>query len=276
MDFLYKIENFINALILKLGDKLLALIPARVRAFFADFDQKITKLIAFLKALPAAVKAALPGLKSKALGFNYKESVIEPLKAGLAKYNSGKKEKAGQMKVIFLAPFLLFGQWLQGLSAAQSLLLMFFTGASIISGISIVSSGHRLAVGNEASRTPASVDEVTYDRPNYYKKETKQVTISNFRLPVYIPGVNELRSVDIDVTATTSTREARMFLETKEFELRDHLINEIEPSVADFPLTEEGKDIIKSKLKAELDAFLKFHKINAFVEDVKVVYILAN
>lgn len=276
MDFLYKIENFLNALILKIGEKLLSLVPMKVRAFFRTFDERWSKFLAFIKSFPALLKAAFPGLKSKALGFNYKEAVTDSLKAGLAKYNSGKKEKAGQLKVLLLAPFLIVGQWLSGLSPAHALLLLFFSGASIISGISIISSGSRLIQGNDFGRAPASDEEVSYDRPSYYKKETKQMTISNFRLPVYVPEVNQLRSVDIDFTATTTTREARIFLEKMEFQLRDHLINEIEPSIASFPLTEEGKEIIRHKLKAEVDTFLKEHKVNGFVEDMKVVYILAN
>lgn len=274
MDFLFKLENLINALILKIGARILALIPEKIKAFFERLPELAMKLIAFAKALPAFLKTKLPGLKSWAL--NYKETIIEPLKEGLKKYNAGQKEKAGQMKVIFLAPFLIVSQWLKGLTVPQSLLLMFFTGASVLSGISIISSSSRLMQDQDAGRAPASEDEVSYDRPVYYKKDTKHVTFSNLRLPVYIPEVNQLRSVDIDFTATMSTRESKIFLEKMEFQIRDHLILEIEPSIASFPLTEEGKEIIRHKLARELDFFLKTHKVNGFVEDMKVVYILAN
>lgn len=276
MDFLYKLETIINALILKLGARLLALIPAKVRAFFETFDQRWSKIISFIKALPAFLKEKLPGLKSYAKNFDVKEKLVGPLKEGLAKYNAGQKEKAGQLKVIFLAPFLIVNQWLKGLTVAQSLLLMFFTGASILSGISIISSSSRLMQGQEAGRAPASDEEVPYDRPVYYKKDTKHVTFTNLRLPVYIPEVNQLRSVDIDFTATMTTRESKMFLEKMEFQVRDHLILEIEPSIASFPLTEEGKEIIRHKLTRELNGFLKIHKISGDVEDMKVIYILAN
>ena len=276
MDFLYKLENLINMLILKIGAKLLSRVPAKVIVFFETLGERWRKCISVLKSLPAFLKEKLPGFKSYALNLNYKAIIVEPLKEALNKYNSGQKEKAGQVKVIFLAPFLLMSQWLKGLSAAQSLLLLFLTGASVLSGISIISSGSRLIHGNDSGRAPASAEEVTYDRPSYYKKDTKHFSISNLRLPVYIPGVNELRSVDIDFTATMTTRESRMFLEKMEFQLRDHLILEIEPSIASFPLTEEGKEIIRQKLKSELDLFLRTHKIKGYVEDIKVVYLLAN
>ncbi len=276
MDFLYKLENFLNALILRLGDKLLSFVPVKIRIFFETLPGRCLKIIAFSKTLPALFKEKLPGLKSYAKEFDYKEKILEPLKEGLSKYNAGQKEKAGQLKVIFLAPFLIVGQWLKGLSAPQSLLLLFLSGASVLSGISIISSSSRLVQGDEAGRAPASEEQVSYDRPAYYKKDSKHVTFSNLRLPVYLPEVNQLRSVDIDFTATMSTREGKQFLEKKEFQVRDHLILEIEPSVASFPLTEEGKEIIRQKLTAELDVFLKIHKINGNVEDLKVIYILAN
>lgn len=276
MDFLYKLENFINSLILKLGERLLLLVPPKARVFFETFDERWLKFITFIKALPALLKEKFPGLKSYARNFNFKEKLLKPLREGLAKYNAGQKEKAGQLKVLFLAPCLIVGQWLKGLTVAQSLLLMFFSGASILSGISIISSSSRLMQGQESGRAPASSDEVSYDRPAYYKKDTKHVTFTNLRLPVYVPEVNQVRSVDIDFTATMTTRESKLFLERMEFQVRDHLILEIEPSLASFPITDEGKEIIRKKLSRELNAFLKTHKITGTVEDLKVVYILAN
>ncbi len=116
MDFLYKLENFINALILRIGEKLLSFIPVKIRVFFETFDQRWANFILFIKALPALLKSKVPGLKSYAKDFDYKDKILVPLKDGLAKYNAGQKEKAGQLKVIFLAPFLIIGQWLKGLN----------------------------------------------------------------------------------------------------------------------------------------------------------------
>lgn len=277
MEFLYKIENFLNALLMKLGAFLLSLIPVKIRVYFSTIEARLAAVILFIKNFPSYLKEKLPGLKSYALNFSYKETFVEPLKTALAKYNTGKKEKAGQFKVVLLAPFLLIGQWLQGLTTTQSLILMLFTGGSVLSGLSIISSGHRLMNGqSDGYRAPASTEEVSYERPLYYKKETKHFTLTNLRLPVYIPQVNEIRSVDIDFMATMSTRESKIFLEKFEFQLRDHLILEIEPSVASFPLTEEGKEIIRQKLTSEIDLFVKDHKVHGHVQEMKVVYLLAN
>lgn len=275
MDFLYKIENFLNALILRCGEKLLGLVPLKIRVFFSTIGARWSALVAFVKNFPAFLKSQIPVVKEKLRAFDLKARVIVPLKEAAAKVNGNKKAQAGKMRAIAATPFLLLAHWMQGLSAGQSLLLIFFTCASFLSGISIISSGSRLMHGNEPARAPASA-EVSYDRPAYYKKDTKHVTVTNLRLPVYIPEVNQLRSVDIDFTATMTTRESKQFLEKAEFQLRDHLILEMEPSVASFPLTEEGKEIIRTKIQSEIEVFLREQKVNGYVEDLKVVYILAN
>ena len=276
MDFLNKLENFVNAFLIKLGEKMLSILPARLRDFFGHLDVHFFKLVAFIKALPVFIKGKLPGLKSAAANFNFKEKIVQPLIAAAAKYNSGKKDKAGKFKILFVAPYLVMKEWFHGLTPAQSLLLLFFTGASVISSFSIISSSSLLMKKDDAGRTPASADEVSYDRPDYYKKDQKHFTVSNFRLPVYLPNVNELRSVDIDFTATMTTRESRMYLEKTELQLRDYLIHEIEPSIAQFPLSDEGKEIIRKKIESELNNFLIAHKVQGQVESVKVTYILAN
>jgi hypothetical protein len=174
-------------------------------------------------------------------------------------------------------PFLVVAQWVQGLSPAQALLLLGFSGASILSVIGIGFSGHKLAKNHlDDGRAPASVDEILYERPGYYKKQTRHFEVSNFRLPVYVAQVNEVRSVDIDFTATMSNRNAKMYLEKREFQLRDHLINNIEPSVSSFPLEEEGKEIIRKKVWMEINDYLKENKIEGEVTELKITYVLAN
>ena len=73
-----------------------------------------------------------------------------------------------------------------------------------------------------------------------------------------------------------SNRLSRMKLEKLEFQLRDHLVLNIEPMIAAFPLEDEGKEIIREKLTMEIHDFMKTHNIEGEVKDLKLVYILAN
>jgi hypothetical protein len=285
MGFLEKIETAINRLLFLLGDAIVRLIkrmlPARVQSLYAKLVTWWQLALTWIKELPAKVKTGLPLLiakvKSNLLSFDYKAKILDAYKAGIEQYSNGQPgAKVSNLKKTVLAPFLILGQWLSGLTATQSLVLMGFTAASILSGISIYSTGHRLLNQQSADRTPASVEEVSYDRPDYYKKQNRHVEFTSIRLPVYFANVNEIRSVDIDFTATLSNRLSKLKLEKLEFQFRDHLVLNIEPMVASFPLEEEGKMIIRDKLIKEINEFLISREIDGHVTELKLTYILAN
>jgi flagellar basal body-associated protein FliL len=281
MGLIEKLETLINTLLFKLGELLWKFMPSAVKKFFVLLHAWKTKTISWIKKIPGIIIAfclhTINKFKSSLTTINFKEVFTESYGKALEKYKSSSGS-IRRIKSLFLAPVLVVGKWLQGLSASQALLLMTFTAGSILSVIGIGFSGQKL-VGKhlEADRAPASVEEeITYDRKAYYKKETKHFDMNAFRLPVYIAELNEVRTVDIDFTATLSNRNSRMFLEKHEFQLRDHLILQVEPSVASFPLEEEGKEIIRKKLWAEVSDFLKLHGIEGEVTEMKITYLLAN
>lgn len=282
MGFLEKIENLINLLLIKLGELIVKAIPGPLKTLFAKISGAIQFIILNFKRLPSLAKTFIINLigktKSTAMSIDYKAALVETYKKAMAQYKEKSPQGMSTMKTVFLTPFLMIGQWLQGLSAAQAMLLLTFTGASFLAVIGIGFSGQKLASsGQSADRAPASAEEVVeYQRPEYYKKQTKFFEVTNLRLPVYFAKVNEIRSVDIDFTATLSNRNSRMFLEKHEFHLRDHLILQIEPSVASFPLVEEGKEIIRRKLLVEINDFLKLNEIEGEVTELKITYVLAN
>ena len=282
MNFLEKIENAINFLLIKLGELMLKAIPSPVKRVFAKLGTGCRYLADNFRQLPALTKTFLvvviAKLKSTALAFDYKAALLETHKKAMAQYKEKSPQGMGAMKKLFMTPFLMMGQWLQGLSPSQSLLLLGFSCASILSVIGIGFSGHKLMHGqSESSRSPASAtEEVLYQRPEYYKKQTRFLELTNLRLPVYVANVNEIKSVDIDFNATMTNRNSRMFLEKHEFHLRDHLILQMEPSVASFPLEEEGKEIIRKKLLNEINDFLKINEVDGEVLELKITYVLAN
>lgn len=281
MNLLEKFENFINFLLLRLGELIVKSIPAPLKTLWRKIEGWLGWLAANFKQLPAITKKILitfiGDTKKSAVGFNYKAALQDTYKKAM----SQAKETSpglGKLATLLLTPFLMLGQWMKGLSAAQALLLMSFSTGSVLAVIGIAFSGHKLANNHfDASRSPASVEEaVKYERPDYYKKQTRHFEVTNLRLPVYVAKVNEIRSVDIDFTATMTNRNARVFLEKHEFHLRDHLILQMEPSIASFPLEEEGKEIIRRKLLSEIDDFLKQNEVEGEVLELKITYVLAN
>ncbi len=289
MNFLIKIENFINYLLVRLGEVSIALVLKLIPKKVKTLGQKVASLVRYffthLKEMPALIlkylKIWVGAAKTQLLSFNYKQKILDTYQTALSQYKSKNPETGvNKFKTALMAPFLIISEWLRGLSTIQALLLLSFTAGSFLASVSIFFTGQRL-VSHEMDkyRSPASVEEeVLYERPDYYKKPTRHFDLTNLRLPVYIAEVNGIRSVDIDFTATVSNRKCRMFLEKYEFQLRDHLILHVEPLVASFPLEEEGKEVIRQKLLVEINDFIKSYEGEAegFVTDLKLTYILAN
>ena len=282
MEFLNKIETFINQLLFKLGELILRLVPLPLKKFFLKISHFSTLMIGFLKKSPFILKdraiALIGSAKEVSKSLDIKGALKESYQKAMAQHAAETEGKTSKLKTLLLAPFLVMGQWLQDLNPVQTLVLLTFSGLSILSVIGIGYSGKRLTDSYRgADRIPASVEEVVeYERPDYYKKEQRHYEITNFRLPVYVPQVNEIKSVDIDFTATLSNRNARMFLEKNEFHLRDHLIINVEPSIASFPLEEEGKEIIRKKIWSDVNDFLKLKGVEGEVIELKITYVLAN
>lgn len=281
MKFLEKFENFVNHLLIRLGEQIVKSIPAPLKAFWKKMEGWFIWLAANFKQLPAMAKKFLVlfiiNTKKSAVAFNYKKALLDTYDKALTQAKESSPG-LGKIGTLFLTPFLMMGQWLKGLSATQSMLLICFTMASVLAVIGIGFSGHKIANKHlETFRAPASDEtDVQYERPEYYKKQTKHFEVTNLRLPVYLAKVNEIHSVDIDFTATMTNRNSRLFLEKYEFHLRDHLILQMEPSIASFPLEEEGKEIIRRKLLSEINDFLKQSDVDGEVLELKITYVLAN
>lgn len=278
MSLLEKLENLINHLLIKLGEAMWKAVPAPVKNFFSKIEAWKLFFIAWLKALPSKLKTLISSSAKSAKSLNWKDAFSETYQKAMSQYKEKTSGSVGQFRTLIMTPFLMLGQWLNGLTTTQSALLLMFTAGSFLSVIGIISSGQRMATSySESGRAPASVEEeAKYERPEYYKKQTKHFEVVNLRLPVYVAQVNEIKSVDIDFVATMTNRSSKKFLEKNEFQFRDHLILQMEPSVASFPLEEEGKEIIRKKIIAELNDFLKIHEIEGEVEELKIIYVLAN
>lgn len=278
MGLLEKIENFINGLLIKFGELTWRLCPKHFKIFINQILNLYSLFLLFIKQSPQLL------LKTFKLTFKWVSSKLSFFRRSISENYQKYKEVfkaitppgAGKFKTFLLLPWFLASKWLRGLTAAQTFLLLFFTFGSTLAIIGIGFSGKRVLRQIESSRAPASQEEITYDRPDYYKKQTKHVQITNLRLPVYFAKVNEIKTVDIDFVATMNNRHSKMFLEKHDFQFRDHVILQMEPSVASFPLEEEGKEIIRQKLIKEINLFLIKHNIEGEVLEVKITFVLAN
>ena len=287
MGLLEKLEDLINKLLLHLGEILARVLMKIIPAPVMKVIHKINAGMVWLKNLPMLLVKSAPKLlaytKNLVTGFDFKAKFKETQALAIAQYAKSQENGAAKLtglKKTLLMPFLMMEQWVKGLSMTQTFFLFSFTIASFFAAAGMVYTGNKLYVQYQAAnRAPASVEveeEIKSDRPDYYKRESRLFAVNALRLPVYFANLNQLRSIDVDFSATRSTRMARMKLEKLEFQLRDHLILQVEPMTADFPLVEEGKDILKDKILREINDFMKTNEIEGEVEEVKLTYILAN
>ena len=115
-------------------------------------------------------------------------------------------------------------------------------------------------------------------RPKYFLGEKRQFSLQNIDLPIYVESVNAIRMLTFDFTIESSNRYIASYFSSRENEdlIKDQLNNSIEPIVPSFPLKEEGKRIIKLKIKEEINELVQKLKIKGYIVKVYINNVLAN
>ena len=147
---------------------------------------------------------------------------------------------------------------------------------STITGIGVYNNSSKIAQeAGIVDREPASIERPIEIRPKYYKRNERELLVSNVIVPSYIEGKSSLRKLQIDFTIITSNRYIREYFFDNTYLLEDMLNSKVEPVIPGFPLSDEGKLILKDKIKAELNELLLKMKIKGSVEQIYISSILA-
>jgi len=225
-----------------------------------------------------SLKMKFHGNKQAIKKFPIKEKVAA-WRISLQEEIQKRKHKGFFNKIIpiIFVPLNALLKWMDNLSPAQAVLLIVFTVASFFSSFLVFESSKKIALFEEAGkRSPASIEDEKVQRPYYYKRQTRDFTIMAINIPVYFADLNEYRSVIVDFSIILTNRSSKNYLAKQEQILRDHIIMNVEPTIAAFNLQTEGKEIIRQKIKVEVSEFLKENNVEGDVEEVKITYILAN
>lgn len=149
----------------------------------------------------------------------------------------------------------------------------------ILAGWQIYTIGDNLYLQiAHGGRKPASEFEqksTLKRRPVYYKQETRHYEIKQMRIPVYIEAQNSVKIFEVDVTIEASNRFVRRFFSENENLIRDRMLSTTEPMVHNFPLSDEGKQVMKEKITYELDQFIKENEMNGDVTQIYFTSIVA-
>lgn len=120
------------------------------------------------------------------------------------------------------------------------------------------------------------VIQILKKRPDYYFQSERQITFHNLNLQIFLEDSKRNRQVIITFTVLTSNRST--VLKLKEFEIpaRDHLNMNVEPVILQLPLDDESKEIIKNKIREELQIFLEANNIKGEIVDIYINELLAS
>ncbi len=279
-----KLENSINKKLEKsfsnVSNVVRSATPDKMRQWRGEAVQKLSASATSAMAAPARLGQKLETIK------DHSAEKAQALKLDLSK--NIQKNKSGKLgKFGFVAAIVAALQWailplykkisiffttMQPATLASTIVLV---TVGSIAGIGVYNSSNKIA--EEAGlieRAPAAIEKPD-PRPKYYKRNEKELLISNVIVPSYLEGKNSLRKLQIDFTIISSNRYIREYFFDNSYLLEDVLNSKIEPIVPDFPLGDEGKLIIKEKIKAELNLLLKRMKIEGSIDSIYISSILA-
>ncbi len=277
------LEDLINKLLLSLSlwikGKIISFTPSKVKKSLhqgQELSQK--KKVQFKERVDLLkVKSLETIIHSKQKAEKIKERSLEVVdQARQTDIRSLSFKKILFAIGVFIAPTLK--KWkLWYLSLRPSSIATFVSLATIgtLASVNIYVQSNKIS--EEAKRAPASelveqVDQATAvsRRPAYYKKIEKQFQITNIVLPAYLHSEGPMKKLVIDFTFESSNKYIKEYFWQNPHLIQDTLNSNIEPISINFPLQQEGKIIVKEKIKSEMNGLLKRLKIKG---DIKNVYI---
>ena len=183
----------------------------------------------------------------------------------------------------FVSLMLSMKTWVLALSPIKLAGILLVSASISVTGVHFVvqtnNQASMIPTSKVLQRKPASIKPTkeVYEtsRAPYYKRTSKQIQIQQIRFPVYITGPNSMRFLLIDFTVEANNRYTAKCISKNEFLVRDHLISTIQPILPQFPLKEEGKVILKSKLENEINEFLKNQKVRGKVKKIYIDHLVS-
>lgn len=129
---------------------------------------------------------------------------------------------------------------------------------------------------DKQSRSISSTDS-DLARPSYYLLSNRLIKIENIQIPVALTSEKRIASVAADVVIECPTRSSQQFLYNAPYLIQDKLNNTIAPQINTFPLTEEGKIILRKKIQSEIGELLKENHFKEYkIEKVNIIQVMSS
>ncbi len=115
-----------------------------------------------------------------------------------------------------------------------------------------------------------TIKQIPPGRPSYYRQTEKIVSVKEVSLQIFLDDTRRNRQVYFDFSLLTTNRNTVLFIKDHEVQLKDHLNSNIEPILHRLLQEEEGRSIIKDKIKSEINEFLEKQKVEGKVQEVYI------
>lgn len=129
------------------------------------------------------------------------------------------------------------------------------------------------AVGGKIIKA-VKIHQILPKRPEYFQQKERQLSVTNINLQLFTEDTKRNRQVYINFTILSSNRHIINFLKQRDAELRDYLNLNVEPIIPQLPLDEEGRQIIKDKVRFELQNLLEKHKVEGEIIEIYLDYVM--
>lgn len=226
--------------------------PSSLKNKFITFQQKLTEW-----ALERKKKAQKVAANSQ----GYAISLV--LKARSIKIQQLKPKGMVLALLALITPlFLKVKSWLVTLKPTTIALSVSSLAIFSLAGLQIYRNSEQIAEDSGITTQVELVEKLEKAgeisrRPASHGKAKQILTVTNLNMPVYLGKSTDLSSVILDFTIITTNRTTRNFLFKNEILIRDRLTNSVHPTLPEFTLTTEGKEIIKQKIKDDLNKLIK-------------------
>ena len=195
---------------------------------------------------------------------------------------SNMKEMTAKKVILFIVaiftPLILRSKlWILSLKPATVVGFVVMSSVGTLTSIQVYNSAKTIAdeTKEEEVVEVKNLYQESLKRAEYYNEQDRHLDVSNVTLPVYIESVSSIRSLTIDFTMVMSNRYLRAYFLENEHLLKNRINNTLEPIIPDFPLNEEGKIILRDKIKYEVNELIRELKIKGQVNNVLFDNIIA-
>lgn len=120
------------------------------------------------------------------------------------------------------------------------------------------------------------IDFHLHGRPTYYRLSERTYQFQNVDFQLFEEDLKRNHQVYIDFTVISSNRNIVLFLKDNEMMIRDRLSTNVEPILPRLPVEEEGKRIIKDKIRDEINEVLKEKEIEGKIIEIYLDFSLAS